>query len=76
MFRLFIYQKISKFIEGASFRTRNLVGNVWQERRANFLLAFRSDDKLRNSPDVVACLPNDPFRRLFLIKEVNNAWEH
>ena len=33
MFRLF-YLKIYYFIEGASFRPRNLVGNVWQERRA------------------------------------------
>ena len=33
MFHLF-YPKIYKFIEGASFRPRNLVGNVWQERRA------------------------------------------
>ena len=73
MFRLFIQKKLSKFIEGASFRPMNLVGNVWQERRANFFLAFRSNNKLRNSPDIVAGLPNDPFRRLFLMKEVNNA---
>ena len=34
------YPKISKFIEGASFRPRNLVGNVWQERRAALFLQF------------------------------------
>ena len=30
----FFHTKMFDFIYGASFRPRNLVGNVWQERRA------------------------------------------